>query len=116
MRTEPLRLSQTVYGGRDVFLVTSNMKHLPVSAFKGTPVRPARPNIVLKELLAANSEMAIVLAHMLARFKAPPVTKEDLLDILDAANRSGFATALGKARGSTPRPDAGAALLRPTGK
>ena len=75
------------------------MKHLPVSAFKGTPVQPARPNIVLKDLLVANSAVAKVLAQMLARFKAPPVTKEDLLDTLDAANCSGFATALGKAWG-----------------
>ena len=94
-----LKLSQFVYGGQDVVLVTSNMKHLPASAFEGTPVRPARPNIVLKELLAANTEVANVLARMLARFKAPPVAKDDLLNVLDASNCSGFATALGKAWG-----------------
>ncbi len=94
-----LKLSQSVYGGQEVLLVTSNIKHLSASAFKGTPVRPARPNIVLKELLAANSDVANVLTRMLARFKAPPVAKEDLLEILDASNCSGFATALGKAWG-----------------
>lgn len=94
-----LKLSQSESGGQDVVLVTSNIRHLPASAFEGTPVRPVRPSTVLKELLAANTEVAHVLARMLVRFKAPPVGKEDLLAILDASNCRGFATALGKAWG-----------------
>ena len=99
MAAGALKLSQAVYGGKDVVPVTSNMKHLPVSAFEGTPVRPARPNVMLKDLLATNTATADVLTRMLARFKAPPVTKEDLLDIFDASNCGGFATALGNAWG-----------------
>ena len=94
-----LKLSRSVYGGQGVILVTSNIKHLPASAFEGTPVRPVRPNVLLKELLAADIEVAHVLAHMLERLEAPPVVKEDLLAILDASNCGGFATALGKAWG-----------------
>jgi predicted nucleic acid-binding protein len=94
-----LKLSRSVYAGKDVLLVTGNLRHLPESAFVGLPVRPVRPDSVLKDLLAANAEVAIVLARMLARFDAPRVAKADLLDILDASNCSGFATALGKAWG-----------------
>ena len=94
-----LKLSTTVYGGQDVVLVTNNMKHLPASAFVGTPVRCARPNIVLEQLLVAEPRVADVLAKMLTRFNVPPLAKEDLLAILDNSSCSGFATALGKAWG-----------------
>ena len=62
-------------------------------------MRSARPNIVLKELLAVEPRVADVLAKMLTRFNAPPVAKEDLLAILDNSECGGFATALGKAWG-----------------
>ena len=94
-----LSLQRSVEGGREVVLVTSNMKHLPASAFVGTQVRPARPNTVLKELLAANPAVAEVLARMVSRFKAPPMSKDDLLMVLDTSNCSGLATALGQAWG-----------------
>ena len=94
-----LKLSKTVYGGQDVVLVTSNMKHLPASTFAGTTVRCARPNIVLEELLVVEPRVADVLAKMLTRFDAPRIAKEDLLAILDNSGCSGFATALGTAWG-----------------
>jgi len=94
-----LKLSEALYGGQPVLLVTSNIRHLPVSAFAGTSVRPARPGTVLKDLLAAQPAVADVLDAMLRRFKRPRVSRVDLLDILDASNCSAFATALGKAWG-----------------
>lgn len=92
-----LRLSEALYGGQPVLLVTSNIRHLPASAFAGTFVRPARPGAVLEDLLAAQPAVANVLDAMLRRFKRPQVSRADLLDILDASNCNAFATALGKA-------------------
>lgn len=90
-----LRLSQFRYSGQTVVLVTSNMKHLPAAAFAGTMVRPAKPNTLLKELIAVNPAVADVLAAMLRRFRAPPISKEDFLQILDSSSCRGFAAALG---------------------
>ena len=94
-----LRLSRAVYGGQKVLLTSSNLKHLPQAAFAGTNVRPARPGPVLKDLLAAEPAVAQVLDDMLTRFKAPPVTKKDLLEVLDRSGCAVFATALGRAWG-----------------
>lgn len=98
-----LKLSKALYGGRPVLLVTSNVRHLPASAFAGTAVRPARPGAVLKDLLAAQPAVADVLDAMLRRFKRPRLGRADLLDILDASNCSAFATALGKTWGLLPQ-------------
>ena len=94
-----LKLSKAVYGGQPVVLVTSNMRDLPQAAFAGTTVRSARPNLVLKEMLAVNPEVATALEQMLVRFKAPPMTKEDLLAVLDASSCSEFAIELARAWG-----------------
>ena len=91
-----LKLSGSAREGQGVVLVTSNIRDLPASAFEGMPVRPVRPNLLLKELLAADAGVADVLARMLERFKAPPVAKEDFLGVLENSNCGGFATVLGK--------------------
>ncbi|OZI31871.1 hypothetical protein CAL29_28850 [Bordetella genomosp. 10] len=91
-----LKLSQAVYAGQPVVLVTSNTKHLPQSAFDGTQVRSARPGAFLVALLAAQPQVATVLAAMLTRFRKPTVSQEDFLMILDHAGCSMFATALAK--------------------
>lgn len=98
-----LKLSGALHGGQPVLLVTSNIRHLPAAAFAGVPVRPARPGAVLKELLAAQPTVADVLDTMLRRFKSPRMTREDLLDVLDASNCRAFATALGRAWGLVPQ-------------
>ena len=90
-----LKLSRSLYGGEHVLLVTGNIRHLPQAAFLGMPVRPARPGAVLNDLLAAQPAVADVLDAMIARFKKPEVSREDLLAILDASNCRAFATALG---------------------
>ncbi|MCC6716804.1 MAG: PIN domain-containing protein [Acetobacteraceae bacterium] len=97
-----LKLSEAVPGGQPVVLVTSNIRHLPETAFAGTAVRPARPGAALKALLDVQPDVPDVLDAMLARFKNPRVSRADLLDILDASNCRAFATALGKAWGMTP--------------
>lgn len=79
-----------------------NMRHLPPSAFVGSAVRPTPPAAVLKDLLAAQPEVASVLDAMIARFAKPRIGREDLLDILDASNCQGFATTLAQAWGMTP--------------
>jgi hypothetical protein len=79
--------------------VTSNIKHLPPSAFSGTQVRSARPSVFLVALLKARPEVANVLADMLKRFTKPHVSREDFLGILDNAGCSSFATALAKCWG-----------------
>lgn len=94
-----LKLSQSVHGGQSVVLVTSNMKHLPQTAFAGTSVRSARPGTFLKDLLAANPKVADILSDMLKRFKAPVVSREDLLTILDNSGCGVFAIALANAWG-----------------
>lgn len=94
-----LKLSQSLYGGQPVVLVTANIKHLPQAAFVGTQVRVARPGTFLRELLLAEPEVAVVLADMCHRFKKPPVTKEDLLSILDASSCALFARELAAAWG-----------------
>jgi hypothetical protein len=94
-----LKLSEALYSGQPVLLVTSNVRHLPAAAFAQTAVRPVRPGVLLKELLAAQPAVADVMDAMLRRFKNPPVSRTDLLDILDASNCREFATALGKAWG-----------------
>ena len=60
-----LKLSKGIYGGQPVLLVTSNIRHLPTTAFAGTAVRPARPGTVLKDLLAVQPEVATALDAML---------------------------------------------------
>jgi predicted nucleic acid-binding protein len=90
-----LKLSRSRYSGQTVVLVTSNVKHLPAAAFAGTMVRPATPNTLLRELIATNPVVADVMAAMLRRFLAPPISKEDFLQILDSSNCRGFAAALG---------------------
>ncbi|WP_369326208.1 PIN domain-containing protein [Alcaligenes nematophilus] len=91
-----LKLSQTIYADQPVVLVTSNTKHLPQTAFVGTQVQSVRPGAFLTALLAARPEVATVLANMLSRFKAPPVSQEDFLAILDHSGCRAFATALAK--------------------
>jgi hypothetical protein len=82
-----------------LLLVTGNIRHLPEAAFRDTLVRPVRPGAVLKDLLAGQPAVADVLDAMLQRFENPPVSREDLLAILDASNCRAFATALGSAWG-----------------
>lgn len=96
-----LRLSQATPAHREVLLVTGNIKHLPPAAFEGTLVRPVKPGVVLTELLAAKPWAADVLDAMLKRFRSPPMSRTDLLDILDASNCRAFATALSHAWGFT---------------
>lgn len=97
-----LRLSEILYGGRTVLLVTQNSRHLPASAFAGTAVQPTRPGVFLKDLLAARPAVADVLHTMLQRFKNPRVTRRELLTVLDMSNCQTFATALGRAWGLVP--------------
>lgn len=96
-----LCLSQASPAHREVLLVTGNIKHLPPAAFEGTLVRPVKPGVVLTELLAAEPWVSDVLDAMLKRFRSPPMSRTDLLDILDASNCRAFATALGHAWGFT---------------
>jgi hypothetical protein len=96
-----LKLSRAVYAGEPVVLVTSNTKHLPQSAFAGTQVRSVRPGTFLVALLAAQPQVATVLATMLARFRKPQISQEDFLTILDHSGCSAFATALAKRWGFT---------------
>lgn len=91
-----LKLSQAVPGGQSVILVTSNTKHLPQSAFSGTTVHSMRPGMFLVALLKARPEVATVLEAMLKRFKAPPLSQEDYLALMDRAGCAAFATALAK--------------------
>jgi hypothetical protein len=58
-----------------------------------------RRGAVLEDLLAVQPAVADVLDAMLRRFEDPPVSREDLLAILDASNSRAFATALGSAWG-----------------
>lgn len=94
-----LQLSHQLPAGRAAVLVTMNTKHLPGKAFAGTSVLVMRPSPFLTELLRKRPAVADVLAAMLSRFKQPPVRKQDLLEILDKSNCSGFATALATAWG-----------------
>ncbi len=96
-----LKLSQAIYAGQPVALVTSNTKPLPQAAFAGTQVRSVRPGTFFVALLAAEAKVATVLADMLARFKAPSVSQEDFLAILDNSGCRSFATALAKHWGFT---------------
>lgn len=98
-----LRLSEILYNGRTVLLVTQNTRHLPASAFAGTAVQPTRPGVFLKDLLAARPAVADVLDTMLQRFRNPRVTRKDLLTVLDRSNCRTFASALGRAWGLVPK-------------
>lgn len=90
-----------IRGGQSVVLVTSNMKDLPQKAFAGTMVQVTRPGTLLNDLLAADPNVARVLIKMIGRFKAPPISQEDLLDVLSASNCNQFATSLAAAWGFT---------------
>ena len=94
-----LKLSEAISGGQPVILVTSNIRHLPSTAFSGTDVHPARPGAVLKDLLAVEPRVADVLDAMLMRLGRPRVSRGDLLNILDKANCRAFSTALAGAWG-----------------
>lgn len=94
-----LKLSKDVYGGQQTVLVTSNITHLPQTAFAGSQIRSGKPGTVLKDLLAAQPSVADVLVRMLERFRRPQVTRQDLLDVLDRSQCGVFATALGEAWG-----------------
>ena len=96
-----LKLSESV-PGQPVVLVTSNLRHFPAVAFAGMAVEPARPGVVLKELLSREPRVPEVLDAMLQRFRNPPLSREDLLDILDASNCGAFAAALAAAWGLKP--------------
>jgi hypothetical protein len=98
-----LKLSQAVSAGQPVLLVTSNIRHFPATAFAGTLVHPIRPGPFLLELLSAQPRVADVIDAMRKRFKSPPVSRTDLLTILDASNCRSFATALGKSWGLAPQ-------------
>ena len=97
-----LRLSEVLYNGRTVQLVTQNSRHLPASAFAGTAVQPTRPGVFLKDLLAARPTVADAMDTMLRRFQNPRMTRGELLNVLDMSNCRTFATALGKAWGLVP--------------
>lgn len=94
-----LKLCERLADDSLVFLITSNIKHLPAHAFAGTKVRVQAPGPFLEELLAQQPDVAQVLSRMIARFTSPPVSKEDLLQILDHSGCQTFATALAKAWG-----------------
>jgi predicted nucleic acid-binding protein len=89
-----LKLSLDVYGGEPVWLVTNNIRHLPSSAFRATQVTPLRPDSFLVQLLAADQRVVDVLNAMLKRFKAPLMTQEDFLYVMDRCGCPNFATAL----------------------
>ena len=48
-------------GARPVVLVTMNTRHLPKSAFEGTKILVTRPGPFLKELLASDLRVLLVL-------------------------------------------------------
>jgi hypothetical protein len=94
-----LELSVALASGQHVLLVTSNVRHLPATAFAGTPVKPATPGAVLRDLLAVDPAVIGVMDAMLRRFERPRVSRTDLLTILDASKCRAFATALANAWG-----------------
>lgn len=94
-----LRLSLAASVPQEVWLVTSNLKHLPASAFIGTRVRSISPDRALQDLLAIRPDAVDVLAAMARRFRAPPVSRRDLLAILDRSGCMAFSAALGAAWG-----------------
>lgn len=97
-----LKTSQLCVPPGPVVLVTSNIKHLPQSAFVGTNVRNARPSGFLTALLAVEPRVASVIDQMLKRFSKPAISREDYLAILDKSHCAGFATKLAAAWGLGP--------------
>lgn len=79
-----------------VSLVTRNIRHLPAAAFSGTRVRSVQPDQVLNERLAAEPRMPKVLEALAKRFRAPSLSKPEMLAILERNGCDKFALALGR--------------------
>lgn len=89
-----LKLQRDTYGDAPVVLITSNVKHLPQSAFDADTVIVARPGPFLKRLLDARPRVADVVERLRASLKAPPLTQHDLIAILGRSSCKEFAAGL----------------------
>ncbi|ALV05573.1 PIN domain-containing protein [Roseateles depolymerans] len=92
-----LKVSLSVYGGKPVILVTSNAADLPQWAFDGMQVLMLHPDRFLLALLKRSAKAVVTtIDKMLMRFKNPPISQVNLLNVLVGAGCHMFALELGR--------------------
>ncbi len=92
-----LKVSQSLYGGLPVALVTNNAKDLPQWAFEGSPVLRVRPDTLLVQMTKTwAAEVNGAMQSLLRRLKDPKLSETDLLDYMVGAGCTGFADELAK--------------------
>ncbi len=92
-----LKVSLSVYGGKAVVLVTNNVADLPQWAFQGTRVLMVRPDLFLVTLIK-HSPKAVVstIDKMLMRFRNPPTSQVNFLNVLVGSGCHLFAAELAR--------------------
>ena len=97
------KLSIRDYAGRNIVLVSHNLKHLPKKAFVDTTVLTSRPGPFLEKLIATKpGEVSSVLKTLCARMTKPPISEMDLLTLLENSDCKGFAAKLAEVWGFAP--------------